>query len=64
MAAVIRIVPPNCAAISAFEAAVDGGRVFATDPFASVWFPTLLLLVWLAVPVAVGYLRFRQADIA
>jgi ABC-2 type transport system permease protein len=60
----ISIFPPNRAAIAAFRAAVDGGRVFATDPFASVWFPTLLLLVWLVVPTAAGYLRFRKADIA
>lgn len=60
----VGILPPNRAAIAAFGAAVDGGGVFATDPFASVWFPTLLLLVWLVVPTAAGYLRFRKADIA
>lgn len=58
------LLPPNRAAVSAFGAAVDGGNIFAADPFASVWFPTLVLLTWLVVPVVVGYLRFRDADIA
>ncbi|MFT4909748.1 MAG: ABC-2 type transport system permease protein [Natronomonas sp.] len=57
------IFPPNRAAIAAFETAAGGGRVFAADPFASVWFPTLVLLAWLVVPVAAGYLRFGDADI-
>ena len=59
----IGTLPPNQAAVAAYETAVGGGRVFAADPFASVWFPTLVLLAWLAVPVAAGYLRFRTADI-
>lgn len=59
----VGLFPPNRAAIAAFQNAADGGRLFAADPFASVWFPTLVLLVWLVVPVAAGYLRFRGAEI-
>jgi ABC-2 type transport system permease protein len=59
----VSVLPPNRAAIAAYDAAVEGGRVFAADPFASVWFPALLLLAWLVLPVAGGYLRFRDAQI-
>jgi ABC-2 type transport system permease protein len=59
----VGLFPPNRAAIAAFQNAAGGGRLFAADPFASVWFPTLVLLVWLVVPVAAGYLRFRGAEI-
>lgn len=59
----IGLLPPNQAAIAAYETAVSGA-VFATDPFASVWLPTLVLLAWLVVPVGAGYLRLRNADIA
>jgi ABC-2 type transport system permease protein len=59
----VGIFPPNRAAVAAYNAATAGGRVFAADPFASVWFPTLLLLAWLVVPVVGGYLRFRGAEI-
>lgn len=57
------LLPPNQAAGAAYEAATAGGRALAADPFASVWLPTLVLLAWLVVPVAGGYLRFRKADI-
>jgi ABC-2 type transport system permease protein len=34
------------------------------DPFyATVWFAALVLLFWFAVPVAVGYWRFENADL-
>jgi len=59
----IGTLPPNQAAVAAYETVAGGGRVFAADPFASAWFPTLVLLAWLAVAVAAGYLRFRVADI-
>ena len=59
----IGVFPPNRAAVAAFETASSGGQIFAADPFASVWFPTLMLLIWLIVPVLGGYLRFRDADI-
>ena len=59
----IGVLPPNQAAIAAYETAVSGDA-FAADPFASVWLPTLVLLAWLVVPVAAGYLRLRNADIA
>ncbi|WP_227134690.1 ABC transporter permease subunit [Halorubellus salinus] len=58
------VFPPNRAAVAAYESAVAGGRVFAADPFASVWFPVAILFAWIVVPVAFGYLRFRDADIA
>lgn len=58
------VFPPNRAAVAAYESAVAGGRFFAADPFASVWFPVVVLLAWIVVPVAFGYLRFRDADIA
>jgi ABC-2 type transport system permease protein len=58
----VGIFPPNRAANAAFESAVSGGIV-AADPFASVWLPTLVLLAWIAVPIAAGYLRFRDAEI-
>ncbi|ELZ43191.1 copper ABC transporter permease [Halorubrum coriense DSM 10284] len=59
----ISLFPPNRAASAAFEAVRSGGQIFATDPFASVWFPTLILLAWIVVPALGGYLRFRDADI-
>lgn len=59
----VGISPPNRAAISAFRTVVGDGRIFATDPFASVWLPTLVLFAWLVVPVGAGYLQFRDADI-
>jgi ABC-2 type transport system permease protein len=58
------VFPPNRAAAAAYESAVVGGRFFAADPFASVWFPVVVLLAWVVVPVAFGYRRFRDADIA
>lgn len=57
------ILPPHRAALAAFEVAADGGGVFAADPFASAWLPTLVLLAWFVVPVVGGYLRFRNAEI-
>jgi hypothetical protein len=57
------ILPPHRAATAAFEAAANGGSVLAADPFASAWLPTLVLLGWFVVPVAGGYLRFRNAEI-
>ncbi|MFT4948060.1 MAG: ABC-2 type transport system permease protein [Natronomonas sp.] len=60
----VGLLPPNQAANAAYEAATAGGRVLAADPFASVRLPSLVLLAWLVVPVAGGYLRFRTADIA
>jgi len=54
--------PPNRAANAAYEATV-GGQLFGSDPFASVWLPLLVLLAWFVVPVAGGYLRFRDAQI-
>jgi ABC-2 type transport system permease protein len=49
--------------MAAFEAAADGGSVFAADLFASAWLPTLVLLAWFVVPAVGGYLRFRTAEI-
>ncbi|ELZ42400.1 ABC transporter [Halorubrum californiense DSM 19288] len=60
----IGIFPPSRAASTAFQTVASGGQIFAADPFASVWFPTLILLVWIVVPVLGGYLRFRSADIS
>jgi ABC-2 type transport system permease protein len=60
----IGLFPPNRAAVAAYESAVAGGQFFAADPFASVWFPVVVLLAWIVVPVAFGYRRFRDADIA
>lgn len=60
----VAIFPPNRAAVAVYQSAVADGQVFATDPFASVWFPVALLVAWIVVPVALGYLRFRDADIA
>lgn len=59
----ISMFPPNQAAIAAYQSAVSGGRVFAADPFASVWFPFLVLLGWMVAPVVGGYIQFRDADI-
>lgn len=58
----IGLVPPNSAAMAAFDA-VLGGRLLVADPLASLWFPVLVMFAWLVVPVTVGYLRFRDADI-
>lgn len=59
----INMLPPNQAAVAAYQSAVSGGRVFAADPFASVWFPVLLLFGWMVAPVVGGYVQFRDADI-
>jgi ABC-2 type transport system permease protein len=58
----VGLFPPNRAAGAAYRATVEG-QIFETDPFASVWLPMLVLLAWLVVPVAVGFLRFRGAQI-
>ncbi|ELZ60977.1 MULTISPECIES: ABC transporter permease [Halorubrum] len=58
----VGLLPPNNAAIAGFRATVDG-RLFGTDPFASVWLPVCLLLVWFVVPVVGGYLGFRDVQI-
>ena len=60
----VAVLPPNRAAVAAYQSAVAGGQVFAADPFASVWFPVALLLAWIVLPVALGYRRLRDADIA
>lgn len=59
----ISLLPPNQAATAAYQSAVSGGRVFAGDPFTSVWFPVLVLLAWMVAPVVGGYIQFRDADI-
>lgn len=53
---------PNQAAL-AVVGAVRAGRVFAADPLASAYLPGVILLVWATLPVAVGYARFRRADL-
>lgn len=53
---------PNEAATGLF-AAVVSGSLFAADPTQSVWLPVAVLLAWTVVPVAVGYWRFRSADL-
>ncbi|MEZ3145557.1 ABC transporter permease [Halobaculum sp. MBLA0143] len=53
---------PNEAAVAVLEAS-HAGRVFATDPLASVYLPGAILLLWTILPVAVGYTRFRGADL-
>ncbi|QAU14097.1 ABC transporter [Halorubrum sp. BOL3-1] len=58
----VGLLPPNNAAIAAFRATVEG-QIFGTDPFASVWLPVCLLLIWFVFPVAGGYLSFRDAQI-
>lgn len=57
------VFPPNRAAAAGYEAAGDG-RLLAADPFASAWFPIIVLVAWMVVPVFLGYYRFRDADIA
>jgi ABC-2 type transport system permease protein len=59
---VVGLFPPNRAAKGLYEA-VTAGQPLAADPFVSAWFPAVLLLGWLVVPVAVGYRQFRRADI-
>jgi ABC-2 type transport system permease protein len=58
----VGLFPPNRAARAAYQNTV-GGQLFGTDPFASVWLPVLVLLAWILVPVTVGYLRLRDAQI-
>lgn len=53
---------PNEAATGLFAAVVSGSP-FAADPTQSVWLPVVVLLAWTVVPVAVGYWRFRSADL-
>lgn len=59
----IGMVPPNQAAMAAYQSAVSGGPVFAADPFTSVWFPVLVLLGWIVISIGGGYTQFRDADI-
>ncbi|MEZ3117269.1 ABC transporter permease subunit [Halobaculum sp. MBLA0147] len=59
---VLQTLPPNEAANGVFNA-LSQGTALAPDPFASAWFPALLLLAWIVLPLAVGYLRFRDADL-
>jgi ABC-2 type transport system permease protein len=59
---VVKLLPPNRAAKGLYDG-VTVGQPLAADPFVSAWFPALLLLGWLVVPVAVGYRQFRRADI-
>lgn len=56
------LLPPNRAAVAGFEA-IAGGRLLTMTPFASAWLPVVVLVGWLVLPVTVGYLRFRDADI-
>jgi ABC-2 type transport system permease protein len=58
----VGLFPPNRAARAAHRSTVEG-QFFGTDPFASVWLPVLVLLAWILVPVTVGYIRFRDAQI-
>lgn len=58
----VGLFPPNNAAVAGFRATVDG-QLFGTDPFASVWLPVCFLLIWFILPVAGGYLSFRDAQI-
>ena len=58
----VGLFPPNRAARAAYRSTVEG-QFFGTDPFASVWLPVLVLLAWILVPVTVGYIRFRDAQI-
>lgn len=58
----VQTLPPNEAANGVFGA-LSRGTALAPDPFASAWFPALLLLAWIVLPLAVGYLRFRDADL-
>jgi ABC-2 type transport system permease protein len=59
----VGLFPPNRAATAAYESVTAGAGLFAADPLASAWLPTLVLVAWLVVPVAAGYLRFRDAQI-
>lgn len=59
----IGLLSPNRAAVSAFDA-LASGPILTADPLASAWLPVALLIGWLLIPPAVGYLRFRDADIA
>lgn len=58
----LQILPPNQAANVAYRALAEG-TALAPDPFTSAWFPGLLLVGWITLPLAVGYLRFRDADL-
>lgn len=58
----VTVLPPNNAAIAAFQATIEG-QLFGTDPFASVWLPVFVLLIWFVFPVVGGYLRFRNTQI-
>lgn len=58
----VGLFPPNRAARAAYRGTVKG-QLFGADPFASVWLPVLVLLAWFTVPVTVGYVRFRDAQI-
>ncbi|WP_153952792.1 ABC transporter permease subunit [Halosegnis longus] len=58
----VGLLSPNRAAVSAFDA-LASGRLLTTDPFGSVWLPVILLIGWLIIAPALGYLRFRNSDI-
>jgi ABC-2 type transport system permease protein len=56
-------VPPARAARNASEGLWNG--ISTSEPLVlQEWFSALLLLVWIGVPLLIGYLRFERADIS
>jgi len=54
---------PTSSAVSTSEGLWNG--ISTSEPLVlQEWFSALLLVLWIAVPLAIGYVRFRSADIS
>ena len=62
-AAFVSILSPSVAYSHAATGLLTDGAASAVPFYLQGWFAVVILAVWVVVPVTVGYLRYRAADL-